>query len=443
MARSVSLDRAARAASSVAALVSLHQRLVVGRHDGIGVLVGEQAAAHDPRDGQPPVAVEQRRAAGQLDHPLVERGVGRKPGAHRHRFERQRCLHQRAQPGEVVRAEAPDGEIGGAELDRQPGAERVLDGGERERGHDEPAVTVAVHEPFAAEPSQRAANGLRRQVELGGEGVGVEQLADRQSPIEQTLAQAGVGLGVLLELEAPELAAEVGQRRLALARARVDDLGQEHTVRAARDMLDHTALELRQRVAQQRDAVLAVGDVQPRELVRGPRGEVPRQGPLVLREDVHREVPSLLDRAPGGGLAVEADEQHRWLERQRRHRAGGGAEALSAVRDGDHSHSAGEVTDRVAERVGRDVCRGRGHQISGVMLSSYGIPRRALPYTSWLTDGITTACRPAVFESRQSRCSGLTSAKLEAPLAEITVSIAARACWIAQPVSARTRARAR
>jgi len=80
-------------------------------------------------------------------------------------------------------------------------------------------------------------------------------------------------------------------------------------------------------------------------------------------------------------------------------------------------------------------------QINAVMFSSYGIPTRAFPYNSWLTAGRATACRPAVLASRQIRWSGLASAKLDAPLADRTRSIDSRAFRIAQPMSARTRAR--
>ena len=56
-----------------------------------------------------------------------------------------------------------------------------------------------------------------------------------------------MGVVVLLELEAAELPAEIGQRR-ALATRRVLDLREEDGVRAAGHLLDDPALEVGQRV---------------------------------------------------------------------------------------------------------------------------------------------------------------------------------------------------
>ena len=203
IARSVSLINAARAAARSPALVGLHQRDVIRGHVGVGVLVAEQAAAHDAGDRQALVAVEQRVAVGERDHPLVQGAVGRKPAADGVGARTSVASISARSSASLLRAQAPDREVGGPELDREPSALGVLDHAEGQRRDHEFAVVVALHEALPAELGERAAHRLRREPELRSQRLGVERRTDRQPPVEELRAQARVRFGVLLDSRRP------------------------------------------------------------------------------------------------------------------------------------------------------------------------------------------------------------------------------------------------
>jgi hypothetical protein len=127
----------------------------------------------------------------------------------------------------------------------------------------------------------------------------------------------GAGVEGGLEVgEAPEGPAEVGQGAAA-QRPRGQDLAQEDGVGRGVDALAHPALQVGQRVGEHRQAQVAVVDAHAAELVRMAGGKLPGERPLALGQDVHRECAGRADRIARGQPAVEADEQHRRVQRQR------------------------------------------------------------------------------------------------------------------------------
>ena len=105
-----------------------------------------------------------------------------------------------------------------------------------------------------------------RDVHQLADRVEAERLARGQLAAHDPSADVVVGVLVLLELEAAELPAEVGQRR-AVATRRVLDLAEEDRVRAAGHLLDDAAFQVGQRVAEERLAGDAADDPLPGELV--------------------------------------------------------------------------------------------------------------------------------------------------------------------------------
>ena len=118
-------------------------------------------------------------------------------------------------------------------------------------------------------------------------------------------------------------------------------------VRAHRD-----ALELHQRLVDERQAQRAHAERYPVELVEPGRGEPPRHHLLVAAQDVDGEPPALEERGIALRLVVHADQHEGWIEGHRAERArretGGTPVAVAGRDDGDAS---GEVAERAPERV--------------------------------------------------------------------------------------------
>ena len=261
-----------------------------------------------------------------------------------------RLLHRDAQLLQLLVRQAPDRRGGHAELDRAARLEPFGHRRDGERGDDELAVGGARDEPLAAELGQRVIGRAARDAHELADRVEAERLTRGQLAAHDPSADVVVGVLVLLELETAELPAEVGQRR-AVATGRVLDLAEEDRVRAAGHLLDDAALQVGQRVVEERLAGDAADDPLAGELV-ALAGEAHRRVRLPLGEDVDGEVARGRDRLPGRRRLVQADQQHRRLERQRAHGARRRAVALVLVLDGDHRHAAREAADDVAELVG-------------------------------------------------------------------------------------------
>ena len=92
----------------------------------------------------------------------------------------------------------------------------------------------------------------------------------------------------------------------------------------------------------------------------GPRRELHRERGLVLGEDVHGEAPRGDDGVAGREAPVQADEEHRRIQRQRGDGAGGHAVATALVQRRDHGDSGGEVP------CGLSVCICSHHAADGV-----------------------------------------------------------------------------
>ena len=206
-----------------------------------------------------------------------------------------------------------------AELDGAARLQPFRHGRDRERRHDEPAVGGARDEPLAAELGERVVGRAARDAHELGDRVEAQRLARGQLAAQDPDADVVVGLVVLLELEAAELPAEVGERR-AVATGRLLDLAEEDRVRAAGHLLDDAAFQVGQRVTEERLPGDAADDPLTGELV-ALAGEAHRRVGLTLAEDVDGEVARGRDRLPGRRRLVQADQQHRRLERQRAHGA--------------------------------------------------------------------------------------------------------------------------
>ena len=132
-------------------------------------------------------------------------------------------------------------------------------------------------------------------------------------------------------------------------------------MRTAGDLLGDVAFQRGERVGEQRFAPVARVDGDPGELVAGggPLGKAHRLLGLILAEDVDGKPARGRDRVCGRRRLVQADQHHRRLERQRADGARGRASAFTVVRRGDHRHAAGEVSDHIAELLGREPAQGR------------------------------------------------------------------------------------
>src|SRR5260370_3234222 len=144
------------------------------------------------------------------------------------------------------------------------------------------------------------------------------------------------------ECEAAPPSPKVGQRHPICCLGRLH-FGQEHRVGSARHFLSDAALDGGQRVAQERSTECSIRDAHVVELVRARTGEGAGQRALMLPQNVDRE-----DLRQGNGLAgvrclVNTDEQHGWVERERRDGAGREAVVDPLVLRCDDGHSAGEV----------------------------------------------------------------------------------------------------
>ena len=70
---------------------------------------------------------------------------------------------------------------------------------------------------------------------------------------------------------------------------------------------------------------------------------------MVLAEDVDRERAGVLDARPGGRRVRDAEQDERWIERQRRERVGRDAHGFVVVDRGDDGDAGREVTEHGAE----------------------------------------------------------------------------------------------
>ena len=134
-------------------------------------------------------------------------------------------------------------------------------------------LRVTGDELFAHQPGQCAVHRRRRGRQLLGQRIDGQWLTGPEPPGEDQLAHPAVHLGVLPELELPELAPEVGERR-ALRRIGVDGLGEEHPVRS----LPTTSATRHSTMASTPGSTgtpVRPGDVEPGELVVGPRPREP------------------------------------------------------------------------------------------------------------------------------------------------------------------------
>ncbi len=95
-----------------------------------------------------------------------------------------------------------------------------------------------------------------------------------------------------------------------------------------------------------------------------PVGEHPRDRLLIAVKDIDAEMGDALHRAVHGGGLVDADEQARRVQRQRRHGGGGDTHRLAAHADGDDVHRRGNSAHRVAQGIG-DGRGGVGHRVGG------------------------------------------------------------------------------
>ena len=205
-------------------------------------------------------------------------------------------------------------------------AERVLDHVERQRRDDEVAALVAFDEAVAHQPGQALVDAVARHAGLRRDRVEVERRADREQPPDDERAHRGVGALVAGQLEPPELAPVVGERR-AGAGLRTLDLGEEDRVRAAGHVLDDAALDVRQRAREQRLAEAARRRLDAGELVGVLDAKRLASSPCCASRMLTAKRPSRLDGRTGRRLPVHADQQHRRLERERGHRARGRARA--------------------------------------------------------------------------------------------------------------------
>src|SRR6266851_5086558 len=119
--------------------------------------------------------------------------------------------------------------------------------------------------------------------------------------------------------------------------------GKEDRVGSARHFCGYAALDGSQRVGQEGHAECSIRDAHTAELLRARTGELSGHLALMLPQNVHREDLRLGDGLPGVRCPVDTDEQHGWVERQRRDGARREAVVNPLVSRGDDSDTAGEV----------------------------------------------------------------------------------------------------
>src|SRR5258705_3522171 len=150
-------------------------------------------------------------------------------------------------------------------------------------------------------------------------------------------------------------AAEIDQR-VPSADARALDATDEDRVVALEVHVDGRALEVGERVVEERQAQRAQRERHALERVLDlGRGEPARDAFLVMTEYVDREPLARDQGRIALRLVVDADEDERRLERDRREGARGetGRPAV-AVAHGDDRHARGEMAQRMAEFVRGD-----------------------------------------------------------------------------------------
>src|SRR6266849_5083527 len=144
------------------------------------------------------------------------------------------------------------------------------------------------------------------------------------------------------ECEAAHPSPEVGQRHPLCRLGRLH-FGKEDRVGSARHFCGYAALDGSQRVGQEGHAECSIRDAHTAELLRARTGEVSGHLALMLPQNVHREDLRLGDGLLGVRCPVDTDEQHGWVERQRRDGARREAVVNPLVSRGDDSDTAGEV----------------------------------------------------------------------------------------------------
>ena len=218
----------------------------------------------------------------------------------------------------------------------------------RDRLDDVAALGIAGEQPIGHQLGHRVVDRRRQHVQLLGERADVERVVQGERPVQDPAAEIGVDDPVLFDLEPTELATEVGQRRTLPCHGPCD-VREEDAVRPGQDVLSDPAFAVRQRVGEQRHAVLPAPHLEALELLAERRRETFGDDALILVQDVHPERTTAVDRLLGAAPGVQAHQEHRRLERQRRDRAGRRTEVVVPVSAGQDRHPTREVADDVPE----------------------------------------------------------------------------------------------
>ena len=136
--------------------------------------------------------------------------------------------------------------------------------------------------PVRGEPGERVERLRAVAVETVCEFVDGDDLSGGENPAQHRVPGPFVGAVVSLELEAPEAAAE-GREGSALAHGCRGDVSEKDRDGPADDLLDHLALEGRDRLGDQRHVARATLDRHVRERMRAGRSEMVRQVTVGLR----------------------------------------------------------------------------------------------------------------------------------------------------------------
>ena len=138
---------------------------------------------------------------------------------------------------------------------------------------------------------------------------------------------------------------------------------------AAHHRLDDLALDVRERITQQRQTERPGVNRDPTELVAAGSGELLRELALILAEHVDDVAVRRRHGLGGGHRVVDTSEHQRRFHRQRRDGAGGHAVTPGSCLGGHDGHPAGEMPDHVPEagRVNRR-CRSGADRLHSATL---------------------------------------------------------------------------
>ena len=144
---------------------------------------------------------------------------------------------------------------------------------------------------------------------------------------------------------------------IRIQQAFVDDPPDHHHVIARRHFAGTLALELSQRLIEQRCAAGARLPGQACQLVcLGGLTKVSRQIHLPLVQHVHGEMPAGHQQGMGLVAGIDAQGEHQGTKRNLHHPGGGEGIADFAVCDTDHVHAGGDAFEQI--------CHGLAHGIS-------------------------------------------------------------------------------